>query len=146
MRKQHFLGLVMAMICLLPTSLFAQSTEGSDFWVTFLQADKDNNNPRYLMLCMSAREDCDVTIENPHSNYKKTLHVKAGQMCTDTLYAGSSDPKNRTNNDTVICYSYNSEKIDTSAIHVTVAGDKKISLFAANSITPTFPSICLPIC
>ncbi len=138
MKKQLFLGLVLAAFCMLPSTLFAQSTEGTDFWVTFLQADKDNNNPRFLMLCMSAREDCQVTIENPHTKYKKTLNVKAGQMSTDTLYASSSDPKNRTYNDTVICYSFNSEKIDTSAVHVTVADGKKISLFAANYKTATF--------
>ena len=138
MKKQLFFGLVLAAFYMLPSSLFAQSTEGTDFWVTFLQADKDNNNPRYLMLCMSAREDCQVTVENPHTNYKKTLEVKAGQMTTDTLYASSSDPKNRQYNDTVICYSYNSEVIDTSAVHVTVADGKKISLFAANYKTATF--------
>ena len=129
--------MVLAAFCLLPTTLFAQSTEGSDFWVTFLQADKDNNNPRYLMLCMSAREDCQVTITNPHSNYNKTVNVTAGQMYTETLYEGQSDPKSRYN-DTVICYSYNSEMIDTSAVHVIVEEGKKISLFAANYKTATF--------
>ena len=55
-----FFGLLSLLI--IPTRLFAQetaadgqSTEGKDFWVTFLQADQDDNNPLQLQLSISSR-------------------------------------------------------------------------------------------
>lgn len=122
----------------------AQTTEGDDFWVTFLQGDQDNNNGREMALTLSARENCHVTIEQPHSGFKKEIDidVNSANKGLETVYlcvvAEKHDPKDRVNEDTVICYSFNSESIDTSAVHVYVEDGKKISLFASNWKSKSF--------
>ena len=126
-----------------------QSTEGKDFWVTFLQADQKtskngeigNYNKLILQLSISAREDCDVTIENPFTSYLETVHVTANEVKLVDLYEGHPVTTNaRTEMATTgkVCYAVNSEKVDTCALHVTVANGKKISLFAANYKKATF--------
>ena len=40
MRKHFFFLGVVAFLMLLPARLFAQSTEGTDFWVTLLRGDE----------------------------------------------------------------------------------------------------------
>ena len=51
----------------------APSTEGRDFWVTFLRAADDD--PTELKLTISAREACNVLIENPTSGLRRTQAV-----------------------------------------------------------------------
>ncbi|MBQ4390394.1 MAG: IgGFc-binding protein [Paludibacteraceae bacterium] len=126
-----------------------QSTEGSDFWVTFLQGDESNNNPREFELTLSARENCHVTISKPKSNYRKEIDIDVNDakkgLTSVMLFSVPSgkDPKNRNPlsgeaYDTAVCYSFNSEVVDTSAVHITVADGKKISLFASNWKTKSF--------
>ena len=56
-----------------------QSTEGKDFWVTFMQADQGSNS-LILQLSISAREDCQVVINNPFTQYNETVNVVANEM------------------------------------------------------------------
>ena len=60
-----------------------QTTEGTDFWVTFLRADADS--PTVLSLAISAKEATDVTINNPYTGFTKTLHVPANTTVMDTI-------------------------------------------------------------
>ena len=116
-----------------------QSTEGKDFWVTFLKADQDANNNGSLQLSISAREACNVTIENPYTNYSEQVTVNANEMTLVTLYSGNifaSTARNAMTTTGKICYSVNSEQVDTCALHVT--SDKNISLFATNYKYATF--------
>ena len=62
------------------TVVDGQSTEGKDFWVTFMQADQDPNNELSLSLSISSRENCQVTIANPFTRYSETVDVKANEM------------------------------------------------------------------
>ena len=127
-----------------------QSTEGKDFWVTFMQADQhtsddgdwvSNYNRLILSLSVSAREDCDVTVTNPFTSsvYSETKHVTAGQTQTFDIYEGHPVCQNaRAAMATTgkVCYAVNSEVVDTCALHVT--STKDISLFATNYKKATF--------
>ena len=82
------------------TVVDGQSTEGKDFWVTFMQADQKSSenaplsyggskyNAMILSLSISAREACQVTIENPYTGYSETINVAANQMTPVELYNG----------------------------------------------------------
>lgn len=127
-----------------------QSTEGTDFWVTFLQADQDPNNELRLSLSISSRTDCEVTISNPFTNYSEVIPVAAGGLKLVEIYKGNvlTDNARRDMATTgKICYAVNSEKVDTCALHVTSTAP--IALFATNYKRATFdatnviPSISL---
>ena len=91
------------------------STEGRDFWVTFLRAADDT--PTELKLTISAREACDVKIENTNAGYTFSQSV-LDNSCTELVM-------NRAN-----CYSSTNETATYTALHVT--STKDISLFAGN--------------
>lgn len=116
-----------------------QSTEGTDFWVTFLQADQDPNNELRLSLSISSRTDCEVTISNPFTNYSEVIPVAAGGLKLVEIYKGNvlTDNARRDMATTgKICYAVNSEKVDTCALHVTSTAP--IALFATNYKRATF--------
>jgi len=116
-----------------------QSTEGKDFWVTFLKADQDANNNGALQLSISAREACNVTIENPYTGYVEQRSISANKMELVTLYKGSvyaSTARDEMATTGKVCYAVNSEQVDTCALHV--YADKNISLFATNYKYATF--------
>ena len=80
MKKQLFNALLCCLLAVpfgrtlaQSTVVEGQSTEGKDFWVTFMQADQDPNNDLTLSLSISSREDCQVTISNPFSGYSETI-------------------------------------------------------------------------
>lgn len=145
MRKQLFNALL---CCLLVVPFVGakadvvvdgQSTEGKDFWVTFMMADQGSNS-LILQLSISARENCQVTISNPYTSYSETVSVTANEMKLVEVYRGSSPMANAVRQAMTttgkICYSVNSEQIDTCALHV--VADKNISLFATNYKYATF--------
>ena len=146
MKKQLFFTLLCCLVMASPMSIHAQSTvaegqstEGKDFWVTFLQADQDDNNSLQLQLSISSREDCSVTITNPFTSYSETVNVTAGQMQLVTLYSGnvlSDNARNAMATTGKVCYAVRSEQVDTCALHVT--STKNISLFATNYKKATF--------
>ena len=85
MKKQLYCAFLFCIAALPVMTLLAQtsggqSTEGKDFWVTFLQADQDPNNTLKLSLSISSRSDCEVTIENPYTGYAEKVQVNAGGL------------------------------------------------------------------
>ena len=146
MKKQLFNALLFCLIAVPYMASYAQSTvvegqstEGKDFWVTFLQADQDPNNTLQLQLSISSREDCQVTIANPFTSYSETINVTANQMQLVELYSGNvlvSNARSAMAGTGKVCYAVNSEKVDTCALHVTAT--KNISLFATNYKRATF--------
>lgn len=144
--KKHFLFGLLFGLAALPlnrvvadTVVEGQSTEGKDFWVTFMQADQDPNNTLQLQLSISSREDCKVTIENPFTSYIEQVNVAAGDMKLVTLYTGNvlrDSARTAMEKDGKVCYAVRSEKVDTCAIHVTSTAN--ISLFATNYKRATF--------
>lgn len=146
MKKQLF-NILICSLMLLPlqqtqaqsTVVDGQSTEGKDFWVTFMQADQDPNNDLTLSLSISSREDCQVTITNPYTSYSETVNVTAGQMQQVELYTGNvlvNNARPVMQSSGKVCYAVNSEKVDTCALHVTSTAN--ISLFATNYKKATF--------
>ena len=125
-----------------------QSTEGKDFWVTFLQADQHpsddgdfdgNYNTLKLSLSISSRSDGEVTIANPYTDYVETVQVTAGELKIIEVYSGhprTNDARSAMTTTGKICYAVNSEEADTCALHVTATAD--ISLFATNYKRATF--------
>ena len=95
MKKQLFYSLLCFLMVPLmqmkaqSTVVEGQSTEGKDFWVTFMQADQDPNNDLTLSLSISSREDCQVTITNPFTGYSELVNVTANVMKPVELYSGN---------------------------------------------------------
>ena len=124
MKKVIKIILLVTLLCGLNVSAWGQaipSTEGTDFWVTFLRADADA--PTRLKLTISAREACDVKIENPNNGFSQTQKV-GDNSCTELEMAHSN------------CYSSQSETPTYTALHVT--STKEISLFAGNYRNKSF--------
>lgn len=144
MKKQLFNVLLCCLLVVPFVGIMAQtidegqSTEGTDFWVTFLKADQDANNDITLSLSISAKETSKVVISNDYTGYKSdSITVKAGELQIVDLYTGSTTGAvQRANDGGKTCYSFNSEKVDTCALHVTSTGT--ISLFASNYKKATF--------
>lgn len=131
--KKHFKSLLLITLfawCVLPAWGQVPSTEGQDFWVTFLRAgyaDGDdgkgneadrNGDPEKLTLTISARKACIVTIENTNNGLKRTYTINPGNTTIPMI------------NDKASCYSFQNEQAAYTAVHVTSTED--ISLFAGN--------------
>lgn len=130
---------VVALLLLLPFLVFAQTTEGTDFWVTFLQADQDDNNGLDLSLTISSRYNCTVTISNPFTSYTQNVSVTANQKEEISIYSGTVLTDGARSNQLSTgkrCYATLSEQIDSCALHV--VSDQPISLFASSYKKATF--------
>lgn len=145
MKKQLFKALLFCLLAMPAMSIRAdvidegQSTEGKDFWVTFMQADQDPNNDLTLSLSISSREDCQVTIKNPFTQFDTTISVTANVMQPVELYNGNvlvQNARTAMASTGKVCYAVYSEQVDTCALHVTSTAN--ISLFATNYKRATF--------
>ena len=136
MKKQLKSLLLIALFAGMAAPAWSQatpSTEGRDFWVTFLQAQ--TNSPE-LILTISAKEACTVTIENTNNNFSTTFNVTDN---SSTTISTAEAPNNATPRRTLRandCYSITNETPTYTALHVT--STKDISLFAGNYISKTF--------
>ena len=125
MKKQLLFGLVLAATCMLPADLFAQSTQGTDFWVTLMRGDDGKFDQ--LSLTFAAKDSTMVYIENSYAGFKDS--VKVGN---DTIYRYVLS-SSRDNDKDTLCYVYDDsheEQVTHRALHVT--SQKPISLIAAN--------------
>ena len=115
------------LLAILPLTAATPSTEGTEFWVTFLCNYRDNPE---CSIIASARETATVTVENPRTNWQRTFTVYAGQVATYRL----QNPQ---------CYMTSSEIVDTKGLRVTSTAP--ISLYASNFEDATYDaSIVLP--
>ena len=109
-------------------------SEGTDFWVTFLQGDQSSSTyGGTLSLTFAALEPCNITIENPANGMKQFIAMPAGVTRNLELYSGSlaTDYAGSWN-----CYSRRTGEVLHTGLHIT--SDNNISLFAANHRTKTF--------
>ena len=104
----------------------APSTEGKDFWVTFLRASENDGGPDTLKLTISAREACTVTIQQPGVARDIVLNVGDNSSTEISTNGGPGGQKLTKNS----CYSMSNETVTKTALHVTATKD--ISLFAGN--------------
>ncbi len=119
MKKQLFLGMVLIISTVLPINLLAQSTEGTDFWVTLMRGDEGNYDE--LSLTFAAKDSTKVYIENTYTGYKDTVKVGNDTIARLPL-----------NDNVVSCYVTDADEeiVSNHALHIT--SDKNISLIAAN--------------
>ena len=119
MRKQVlFIGFLVA-LTLLPVGLLAQSTEGTDFWVTLMRGDEKNYDE--LSLTFAAKDSTTVYIENTYTGYYDTVKVGNDTIARLVLSSNASS-----------CYVTDdeAEQVSNRALHV--KSNKNISLIAAN--------------
>ena len=118
-----------------PSWAQAPSTEGKDFWVTFLQwnqdAKSDAKKLRELKLTISAINECDVKIENTNTGFKRDVHVNANSSLEVVVSRGDGNENNEKS-----CYIMTDEEALYRALHVT--STENISLFAGNYIDKSF--------
>ena len=150
MRKQLFIPLLLGLMMPLlghaqSTVVEGQSTEGKDFWVTFMRADQNDHSDNSdkavtLALTVSAKEDCDVTFTNPNTGESTNISLTAGSIEEVAFYTGDASETARTRTDEkkaiVTCYTFYPDSVDNSAIHVESTGT--ISLFASNRRSKSF--------
>ena len=151
MKKQLFNALLCCLLMVPFTSAMAdkidegQSTEGKDFWVTFMRADQNDHSDASdkavtLALTVSAKKECDVTFTNPNTGETTSRHLAAGSIEEVAFYTGDAGTAARTRTDgqkaIVTCYTYYPDSVDNSAIQVT--STDTISLFASNRRSKSF--------
>ena len=125
MKKHLFFGVILAAMIALPNALQAQSTEGTDFWVTLMRGD--DGQYQDLLLTFSANNATKVYVENKETGYRDTVEV------------GDNDIKQlNLNEHEESCYVTDSQEETPvfRALHVT--SDKPISLIAANYKNKSF--------
>lgn len=97
---------------------FAQSTVGTDFWVTFMPNLKHEHPGRGLYLKISAERACSGTVTNSRTNWSSEFNVAVGQVTTVDIPFEQA---------------YNEEASDTILdIGLHVVATDSISLFAFN--------------
>ena len=125
MKKQLFFLGAVALLMLLPTRSLAQSTQGTDFWVTLMRGDEKNYDE--LSLTFAAKKTTPVYIENPYNNFHDTVTVG-----NDTIYRYSLN--------TIPDYCYVTDDQEEQpvyrALHITSV--EPISLIAANYKNKSF--------
>lgn len=129
---KHTLRIILLLLCCM--KLQAQTTEGTDFWVTFLQADEIGANPgpelNGLTLTFSSKKDCQVSISNDYSGKVNVVQLTAGNIMSYTC-------------DSSTCYVKKSLTSQYKALHIT--STDTISIFAGNYRNKSFDaSIVLP--
>lgn len=152
MKKQLF-NILLCCLTVMPfvgmkaqsTVVDGQSTEGKDFWVTFMRADQNDHSDASdkavtLALTVSAKEECDVTFSNPNTGETTSRHLTAGSIEEVAFYTGDASATARTRTDAqkaiVTCYTYYPDSVDNCAIHV--ESTAAISLFASNRRSKSF--------
>lgn len=130
MKTLRFLCLL---FCFISSNAFAQSTVGTDFWVTFMPNYTDTVTvmPVELNVVVAAKRTCEVSVMHPQSGWIESLIVDAG---TTTINIPSE-----------LAYFENaSDTILNNAFHV--ACKDSISLYVSNYRKATFDvSNVLPV-
>ena len=111
----------------------SQTTEGTEFWVTFMNNldQYDESDGIVLELILSSRYDAEIMVENPQSGWNITTSVTANTIKKVTIPCSQA-------------YTYAPATINNKGIRVTSAAP--ISLYASNYSEASYDaSIVLPI-
>ena len=125
----------------LPSWAQTPSTEGKDFWVTFLQRNQDakseDKKTQELKLTVSALKACRVTISHQNLSNPIVFDVEDNSSTEIGTLTEVEDiyGQKRTLTE-ALCYSDKSETATKTALHVTATKD--ISLFAGNYLNKSF--------
>ena len=126
----RFIAILVLVYLIIPNG-FAQSTVGSDFWVTFMPNLRleEWSPQRALYLKMSAERACSGTVTNPRTNWSSEFNVAVNQITT--LEIPLEQAVNEEASDTIL----------DIGLHV-VATDS-ISLFAFNFREHSLDASCI---
>ena len=130
--KKYLCFLFLLMLCSI-THAATPSTEGTEFWVTFMnnfntQASSDELQ---LKLIVSSRESATVTMRNPQTGWRASLSVGANQVAEYVL------PNSEV-------YTYSAGQVEKKGVVVTSTAP--VSLYAANFKEHTYDAtIVMPI-
>lgn len=109
------------------SNVAAQTTQGKDFWVTFMRMDFNDSNNAKMKLTISSNQAGQVRVENPYTGQGNTYNIKAGLNQLPELFnSNSADFQN----DNFGCYSTQSELVKRTAVHI--MSDVDISVFASS--------------
>ncbi|MCQ2342644.1 MAG: IgGFc-binding protein [Paludibacteraceae bacterium] len=120
MQNKWLLALLLPLMISFQLTAQTPSTEGKDFWVTFLRASENDGGPQELRLTFSSMQATVVTVTNPSTGYNTQVNLAAGSAQEVLIPQGSWNS----------CYSTTNETPTYTALHVTATAD--ISLFAGN--------------
>ena len=131
MKEKRFVFFLLCALWLCSATCSAQSTVGTDFWVTFME-----NHIEYgqleLKLIITGSRNCTGVVSNPNTNWSQNFNVTAGAVTNVTI------PEDQ-------AYTTLSETITNTGLHVT--STDSISLYASNfeyasfdvtNVLPTF--------
>lgn len=102
------------------TDLSKTSTEGTEFWVTFMQNwlnTQDSTETQFTKLIVAARESTTITVKNPNTDWTTSANASAGQILEINI------PLSQAYNDTT-------DLIVNTGLLVT--STKDISLYSSN--------------
>ena len=120
-------------LCFFVPCMALQTTEGTEFWVTFLNNfhQQAGSEEMTLKLIASSRQDASLTILNPQTGYTISSAVFANQITEITIPHEQG-------------YTYSSETIEQHGLKVT--SSVPISLYASNYVAHTYDAtIVLPL-
>ena len=136
--KTKLFSFIAALCCFMVSNQVSaqvqSSTEGQDFWMTFMRADQSASSLT-LSLLITAKENCTISITNPYSGYSVTFQIIGNASTPIELYAGPADASSARSamaTSGKICYAINSEQVDSCALHIT--STSPISVVAINHI------------
>lgn len=101
------------------------STEGKDFWLTFLQNldYRPTGQNLKMQLVFSSRYTANITVTNPNTGYKTQTSVRANDVTIISV-------------PTLECYNYGSDLIQNTGLHITATAP--ISVYGSNFSYMTF--------
>ena len=105
--------------CIYTMPTMAQTTEGTEFYLTFMSnyTRQTDNSGLQLKLIVSSREQTSVTVSNPNTSWTKTVNVAANNI-SEIIVPNAQ------------CYTVDAEKISKTGLYV--KSEKPISLYASN--------------
>ena len=131
---RRVLSIVLCMLLSAMTVCFAaQSTEGTEFWATFLNNEntREGSSIMRLSLIASSRENATVTVQNPQMGWKTSFYVTANKVAQLEIPHAQ-------------CYNYYDGSVQKRGLKVTSTAP--ISLYASNFREYTYDAtIVLPV-
>ncbi|MDR2084092.1 MAG: PKD domain-containing protein, partial [Bacteroidales bacterium] len=134
MRKKYILSIFLFLFTIINIYAQAPSTEGKQFWVTFMKNGYRGCNyggGENISLKISSKKNCSGTITNPNTTYSVNFNVTAGGLTSVDIPATQA-------------YNELSEVIMNTGLFISATDT--ISVYAANEATNSFDaSFVLPL-
>ena len=117
MRIRHCLFIFLLSLAVLPLGAQTPTTQGTDFWLSFMRNGYRTGASEKLTLIASAKEHCTVTVTNPSTSFQTSFEVSDNSV--NTLVISDSD-------------GYNDQQGGSAYKGLRVTATDTISLYIAN--------------